>query len=95
MALTASAVVVAPIESGASSFKDVQPTHPFYDEIKNLNDRGIINGFQDGTFKPEQNITRGQVAKIITGVLGLDTSNVSNPNFKDIPTNHVYFGAIA
>lgn len=95
MALTASAVVVAPIASEASSFKDVQRTHPFYDEIKNLNDRGIINGFQDGTFKPEQNITRGQVAKIITGVLGLDTSNVSNPNFKDIPTNHVYFGAIA
>ncbi|WP_338652175.1 S-layer homology domain-containing protein [Lysinibacillus sp. Y5S-8] len=95
MALTASAVVVAPIASEASSFKDVQRTHPFYDEVKNLNDRGIINGFQDGTFKPEQNITRGQAAKIIAGVLGLNTSNVSNPNFKDIPTNHVYFGAIA
>ncbi|KPN95197.1 S-layer homology domain-containing protein [Lysinibacillus sp. ZYM-1] len=96
MALMASTVVVvAPIASEASSFKDVQRTHPFYDEIKNLNDRGIINGFQNGTFKPEQNLTRGQAAKIIAGVLGLDTSNVSNPNFKDIPTTHLYFGAIA
>lgn len=95
MALTASAVVVAPITSEASSFKDVQRTHPFYEEIKNLNDRGIIKGFKDGTFKPEQNLTRGQAAKIIAGVLELDTSNVSNPNFKDIPTNHLYFGAIA
>lgn len=95
MALIASAVVVAPITSEASSFEDVQRTHPFYEEIKNLNDRGIIKGFQDGTFKPEQNLTRGQAAKIIAGVLELDTSNVSNPNFKDIPTNHLYFGAIA
>ncbi|WP_196426568.1 S-layer homology domain-containing protein [Lysinibacillus cavernae] len=96
MALTASTVVVvAPIASEASSFKDVQRTHQFYDEIKNLNDRGIINGFQDGTFKPEQNLTRGQAAKIIAGVLGLDTSNVNNPNFKDISTSHLYFGAIA
>ncbi|WP_291757915.1 S-layer homology domain-containing protein [Lysinibacillus sp. UBA5990] len=96
MALTASTLVmVAPIVSEASSFKDVHRTHPFYDDIKNLNDRGIINGFQDGTFKPEQNLTRGQAAKIIASVLGLDTSNVSNPNFKDIPTTHQYFGAIA
>lgn len=96
MVLTASTVVVvAPIASEASSFKDVQRTHQFYNEIKNLNDRGIINGFQDGTFKPEQNLTRGQAAKVIASVLGLDTSNVINPNFKDIPTNHLYFGAIA
>lgn len=96
MALTASTVVVVtPIASEASSFKDVHRTHPFYDDIKNLNDRGIINGYQDGTFKPEQNLTRGQAAKIIASVLGLDTSNVSNPNFKDIPTTHQYFGAIA
>jgi len=93
--MASTVVVVAPIASEASSFKDVQRTHQFYDEIKNLNDRGIINGFQDGTFKPEQNLTRGQAAKIIAGVLGLDTSNVSNPNFKDIPTTHLYFGAIA
>ncbi|MFZ4199203.1 S-layer homology domain-containing protein [Lysinibacillus sp. NPDC056220] len=96
MALTASTVVVvAPIASEASSFKDVHRTHPFYDDIKHLHDRGMINGFQDGTFKPEQNLTRGQAAKIIASVLGLDTSNVSNPNFKDISTTQPYFGAIA
>lgn len=94
--LAASVVAVAaPIVSEASTFKDVQPSHPFYDAIKNLSDRGIINGFQDGTFKPGQNVTRGQAAKIIAGVLGLDTTNVTNPNFKDISTTHPYYGAIA
>lgn len=96
MAVAASAVViVAPVAPEASNFSDIKPTHQFYDAIKNLSDRGIINGFQDGTFKPEQNLTRGQAAKIIAGVLGLDTTNVSNPNFKDIPTTHQYYGAIA
>ncbi|MEK4384804.1 S-layer homology domain-containing protein [Solibacillus sp. FSL W7-1464] len=96
MAVAASAVVVvAPTVPEASSFSDVKPTHPFYDAIQSLSDRGIINGFKDGTFKPEQSLTRGQAAKIIAGVLQLDTKNVMNPNFKDIPTSHPYYGAIA
>lgn len=96
MAVAVSAVVVvAPTVSEASSFSDVKPTHQFYDAIKSLSERGIINGFQDGTFKPGQNLTRGQAAKIIAGVLQLDTKNVTNPKFKDIPISHQYYGAIA
>ncbi|MEK3764664.1 S-layer homology domain-containing protein [Solibacillus sp. FSL K6-4121] len=96
MAVAASAVVVvAPAAPEASSFSDVKSTHQFYDAIQSLSERGIINGFQDGTFKPGQNLTRGQAAKIIAGVLQLDTNNVINPNFKDIPTSHQYYGAIA
>lgn len=96
IAVAASAVVViAPIVPEASGFKDVQQTHQFYEAIKSLSERGIINGFQDGTFKPGQNLTRGQAAKIIAGVLELNTKNVNNPNFKDIPATHQYYGAIA
>lgn len=95
-AVAASVVAVAaPIAPEASSFKDVSSSNQFFDAIKSLSDRGIINGYQDGTFKPGQNLTRGQAAKIIAGVLGLDTTNVVNPNFKDIPSNHQYYGAIA
>ncbi|MEK5184026.1 S-layer homology domain-containing protein [Solibacillus sp. FSL W7-1324] len=95
-AVAASVVAVAaPIAPEASTFKDVPSSHQFFDAIKSLSDRGIINGYQDGTFKPGQNLTRGQAAKIIAGVLGLDTTNVINPNFKDIPTTHQYYGAIA
>ena len=52
-------------------------------------------GFTDGTFKPNQSVTRGQAAKIIAGVLGLDTQNVKNPGFKDVTTANPYYGAIA
>ncbi|MGN7479181.1 S-layer homology domain-containing protein [Solibacillus silvestris] len=94
--LAASAVtVLVPAASEASTFADVQPSHQFFDAIKSLSDRGIINGYEDGTFKPDQNLTRGHAAKIIAGMLDLDTSNVNNPNFKDIAATHQYYGAIA
>ena len=91
---TSAVIAVAPTSSHANSFSDVQSSHQFFDAIKSLSDRGVIHGYQDGTFKPGQYLTRGQAAKIIAGVLGLNTANTS-PNFKDIPTNHQYFGAIA
>ena len=35
------------------------------------------------------------IIKIIAGVLKLDTTNVVNPGFKDVPTTNEYYGAIA
>ncbi|MEL3960186.1 S-layer homology domain-containing protein [Lysinibacillus endophyticus] len=96
-AVAASGVtMVAPIETKANtSFTDVSTNNGFYKEIMNLAERGIIKGYQDGTFRPGVNVTRGQAAKIIAGVLGLDTMNVSNPGFKDVPKTNEYYGAIA
>ncbi len=38
--------------------------------IKNAYEKGIANGYQDGSFQPQKVITRGEVAKIIYGVMG-------------------------
>ena len=78
-------VAVAPIQADAAlSFSDVKETNSHYANILNLAERGVINGYEDGTFRPGESIKRGQAAKIIAGVLGLDTTNVKNPNFKDV-----------
>ena len=37
--------------------------------ISSLEAYGIVNGYEDGTFKPENNITRGQAAMIISNCL--------------------------
>lgn len=95
-ALAASSVVVAaPTAQAATSFSDVKPGEYYYDAVMNLSSRGVINGFPDGTFKPNQGVTRGQAAKIIAGALGLDTKNVKNPGFKDVDVSNEYYGAIA
>jgi hypothetical protein len=47
------------------TFSDVPPTHPFYAEIEWGAANGIINGFDDGTFRPSNNVTRQAVAAFV------------------------------
>jgi hypothetical protein len=50
--------------------------------IAGLNERQIIGGFPDGTFRPNESITRAQFAVIVTKAFGLDT-NVPVRSFAD------------
>ncbi|MCK6207139.1 S-layer homology domain-containing protein [Bacillus infantis] len=53
----------------AKEFTDVPKSHLYYDEIDYLSDLGIINGYQDGKFKPESFITNRQVSSMIVRLL--------------------------
>jgi len=44
------------------TFPDVPADHAFFDEIEWMNDTGITQGFPDGTFKPNQPVTRGSMS---------------------------------
>lgn len=52
-------------ESENMRFKDVPETHWAYKAIDELAEKGIINGYEDGTFKPNGNVTRAEVAVMI------------------------------
>ncbi len=39
------------------------------DSVKALSGAGVINGFEDGTFRPENTLTRAQAAKMIYGLI--------------------------
>lgn len=56
-------------EISNSPFSDVPETHPKYKHIKSLYDMGIINGYSDGTFKPDNPITRADMCIIINKAL--------------------------
>lgn len=49
----------------ASQFSDLNESHWAYEGIEKLVDAGIIAGYPDGTFKPEGNITRAELIKIV------------------------------
>lgn len=51
--------------------KDIPATSPYADAAKILKDKKIVVGFGDGTFKPDQKITAGEVSSIIARFLGL------------------------
>ncbi|MEK5231521.1 5'-nucleotidase C-terminal domain-containing protein [Lysinibacillus sp. FSL K6-0232] len=93
-ALAVAALAVAPA-SAASPFSDVKEDHAHYEGITTLYAAGIVNGYPGGTFKPDTKVTRGQAAKMIAGALQLDTKNVTNPNFSDVPASNPYYGSIA
>jgi hypothetical protein len=44
------------------TFSDVPGTHPFYDEITGICELGITQGYDDGTYRPTNNITRAAMA---------------------------------
>ena len=57
-----------------------------------------IKGYEDGSFKPENTITRAELATIITFVLGLqdaaDLAKETPTRFSDVKTNEWYTGYI-
>ena len=46
-------------------FPDVAPGSWYYDDVMYLYRNGIIGGFPDGTFRPEDKVTTGQALKMI------------------------------
>ncbi len=71
-------------------FTDMPEGSTFYSYIQCLACRGIINGYSDGTFKPENNVTRGQLAKIVSN--SADFSDTPGPQqFEDVPPGSTFY----
>ena len=51
-------------------YGDVDESHWFYPYIKNLTLAGLVNGYGDGTFLPENDITAGEALKVIMVTAG-------------------------
>lgn len=83
------------LEKGTAGtpFTDVASSNEYHDAIQTLASQGIIKGYSDGTFKPNQPITRGQFSKILTKILNI-TGEGTLP-FKDISTGNEYYSSIA
>lgn len=93
--VTAAVVGVTGVSAENMIFTDVSESHKYYEGIQALTAAGVIVGFEDGTFKPDATVTRGQAAKMIAGALKLDTLNVKDPSFKDVTIKNHYYGPIA
>ena len=64
---TAAALVASAVIPGASAanFTDIDKTGDHKENILALADAGIINGYPGGLFMPGQNVTRGNVVKLL------------------------------
>jgi len=55
-----------PPAPGSETFPDVPSTHPSYKFIEYIVSKGIASGFPDGTYRPANAVTRGQMGIFIT-----------------------------
>ena len=85
------ALAIPMTASAALTFNDLTSDHHYYEAITKLTADGIINGFDDGSFKPEDLVTRAQFTKIICyaqGAGNLTYTEESRAKFPDVDPNH-------
>ncbi|RXJ01665.1 hypothetical protein DS745_09295 [Anaerobacillus alkaliphilus] len=64
-------------------------------DIETLASKQIIKGFTNGTFKPNEHVTRIQLAALLVRALGLEASSTSyNGQFKDVQGNEWFAGEL-
>lgn len=80
----------------ATEFTDVSNTEHEI-AIQTLADLNVINGYQDGTFKPDQQVSRAEMAALLVRALGYGNmaSNLTTTAFTDVPKENWASGYIA
>ncbi|WP_312115410.1 S-layer homology domain-containing protein [Brevibacillus reuszeri] len=86
-------LTVIPFASAASpSFSDVPRNHWAYKEITEMAEKGIIKGYDNKTFRPNNEVTRAEFAKIMIAAADVDIDKKSvSQTFKDVPKSHWAF----
>jgi len=81
-------------KSNKRTFRDVPTTHHFYKAIQWAVEKGITAGYKDGTFRPDQKCTRGQILMFLWRRAGRPEPENNEQTFTDVPASHSYFKAI-
>jgi hypothetical protein len=76
----------------AAQFTDVADTASYAQAVDELVALGIIEGYGDGTFLPDNNITRAEVTKMIVAAIGstaaAEAAAGQNTKFVDVDSTH-------
>lgn len=76
-------------------FRDVSSNNQFVNEITWVRDRGLLNGWSDGTFRPTRPIDRDAMAAVAYRWAGSPpyTPPRTSP-YRDVPTTHPFYREI-
>ena len=83
-------------DAGASgkSFTDVPASAWYYDAVYALSGLGIITGYEDGSFRPNDTITRAEFTSMAMRFAGV-ASDTGGNSFSDVGSSHWAFGVIS
>lgn len=71
-----------------AGFKDVYPGDWFAPELLFLVEYQVLGGYSDGTFKPKNNITRAEFAKMVCEASGWSLTRPTSGSFTDVEAGH-------
>ncbi len=91
LALAISLIVIAMIlpsaRAAGSSFSDVSPGSELFDAVEYLKTQGMVSGYSDGTYRPDQLVNRSEAVKLLIAAKGVtDVSQMTKSSFSDVPT---------
>ncbi|RYD07027.1 hypothetical protein N752_00160 [Desulforamulus aquiferis] len=72
-----------PNQNVALGFTDVVGGQWYYGDVVAAKAAGYIGGYSDGTFKPEQSISRQEVASILVRLLKLESTEAGLDKYSD------------
>ena len=88
-------MVLMTTTSAFAFFSDMTESHWAYKQIKDLSEQSIVIGYPDGTFKPDDNVTRAEFASMAIKALGQEHANVFQViKYTDIDETYWAYDAI-
>lgn len=79
-----------PTKTYAQKFNDVPSSHWAFSYVGEMNERGVVSGYPNGNFYPNNNVTRAEFAKIMTTASGIPISTPQMRDFSDVATDAWY-----
>lgn len=89
MAMIAAKVKNLSLDKQMTSFTDVAQKHWAGKAIEAVKRAGIMNGYKDGTFHPNQSLTRAEAVKVLNSLLNRGPlQGVTKATWPDVPLTH-------
>lgn len=91
------APIIEPTEEDIATeeiFTDLDTVEWAKEYINELAKQKVISGYGDGRFGPNDNVTRGQFARILVNAFGLVAENGKEAPFTDVPAGHIFKDAV-
>ncbi len=84
-----------PVVNPSVDFVDLHTAQWAEESIKTLASKGVVSGYADGTFKPNNEITRAEFAKMLVTAFGVADASAVTYNFADVNTTDWYYSYVA
>jgi hypothetical protein len=77
------------------TYSDVDSNAWYYKNVQLISAKGITDGYPDGTFRPNNNVTRAEFAKMVVETFQFDTTGQEVTKFEDVKSTDWFYPYVA